>query len=596
MTTEQPRIENIPVQLLSYVADRLSLPRIPELAESIKKYGLLNPIRVEIAGQGKYRIRRGRRRFEACKLAGMTSIPSFVVSCKAEDDLLDMIENTQREPYTPVELYEKIKAGVKGGDVHKLPPDALKELALRMNLSLEETMRVIRVGELAADVRALVADRKLPLGVALLTLRLPDAKMRTAFVKWALAARPSARAAADYITDDLDRENQGPTRDLHGGCLFDTEACAGCRSRGGNDPSLFENPDTGKNSDAKRYCWNPACFDKKTNDVWAVAGVAAVKLGLKAEKPSGRVETYEYTQFDGAKKKDHSKCTGCARCILADKYRLPGTGGEHKIVIACPKTCSNIAGVSRESGSGRGKASKPVSDKPVIERTRAEKISYLNEKLAPACRKFMVSHLLDGHQGSWRLKPTHIPADHLRVLFYLGADNNENPFSSGYTGGANRKIPAEIIKARDLKALAHCPGNLERVAVFLSNLDRSPVDHVDIEKNIESLYGEKGYCSHHYREIVEKLQKTAKAVLQSIQPWTPAWAPYGASGALIPATPAGGKCRICGCTDSAPCVSRSTGATCAWTDRTKTLCTNPRCIAAAKKALATFGAKKAVKK
>jgi hypothetical protein len=44
-----------------------------------------------------------------------------------------------------------------------------------------------------------------------------------------------------------------------------------------------------------------------------------------------------------------------------------------------------------------------------------------------------------------------------------------------------------------------------------------------------------------------------------------------------------GKCRVCGCTELAPCklIDRKTGGIypCAWVDVEKTLCVNPRCVA-----------------
>jgi hypothetical protein len=48
-----------------------------------------------------------------------------------------------------------------------------------------------------------------------------------------------------------------------------------------------------------------------------------------------------------------------------------------------------------------------------------------------------------------------------------------------------------------------------------------------------------------------------------------------------------GVCRICGCTDRAACILGSPGVfdddliVCSWADATETLCTNPKCLAAA---------------
>jgi hypothetical protein len=44
-----------------------------------------------------------------------------------------------------------------------------------------------------------------------------------------------------------------------------------------------------------------------------------------------------------------------------------------------------------------------------------------------------------------------------------------------------------------------------------------------------------------------------------------------------------GVCRFCGCTEITPCVALLTGECCAWADRTLTLCTNPKCLAKARR-------------
>lgn len=50
--------------------------------------------------------------------------------------------------------------------------------------------------------------------------------------------------------------------------------------------------------------------------------------------------------------------------------------------------------------------------------------------------------------------------------------------------------------------------------------------------------------------------------------------------------PKQGVCRICGCTENKACVLEDTEAdgilTCLWADGTKTLCTNPKCLAEAR--------------
>ena len=78
-----------------------SVEELEALSESIKKDGLINPITVTPEGNGKYKIIAGRRRFKACKNAGIRQIPCFVKfeTNFTETDLrrITLIENLHRK-------------------------------------------------------------------------------------------------------------------------------------------------------------------------------------------------------------------------------------------------------------------------------------------------------------------------------------------------------------------------------------------------------------------------------------------------------------------------------------------------------------------
>ncbi len=78
---------------------------LEELAESIRTFGLIQPISVRKRPDGRYQIISGERRFRACKLAGMDVIPAYI---RATDDqgMLEMaiVENIQRQDLDPIEI------------------------------------------------------------------------------------------------------------------------------------------------------------------------------------------------------------------------------------------------------------------------------------------------------------------------------------------------------------------------------------------------------------------------------------------------------------------------------------------------------------
>lgn len=78
---------------------------LEELAESIRTFGLIQPISVRKRPDGRYQIISGERRFRACRLAGMDVIPAYI---RATDDqgMLEMaiVENIQRQDLDPIEV------------------------------------------------------------------------------------------------------------------------------------------------------------------------------------------------------------------------------------------------------------------------------------------------------------------------------------------------------------------------------------------------------------------------------------------------------------------------------------------------------------
>ena len=78
---------------------------LAELADSIRTFGLIQPITVRKTGDGRYQIISGERRFRAARMIGMDLIPAYV---RNSDDqgMLEMaiVENIQRSDLDPIEI------------------------------------------------------------------------------------------------------------------------------------------------------------------------------------------------------------------------------------------------------------------------------------------------------------------------------------------------------------------------------------------------------------------------------------------------------------------------------------------------------------
>ena len=143
---------------------------LEELAESIKEYGLIQPI-VVTKKDGYYSIVAGERRWRACKLAGLQEISAIV----REDDErknteISLIENIQREDLNPVEKALGVRNLI---DNYGLTQE---EVAKKLGKSRSSIANTVRVLNLDPRVLELVKQGKLTEGhcKALLAITDPD--------------------------------------------------------------------------------------------------------------------------------------------------------------------------------------------------------------------------------------------------------------------------------------------------------------------------------------------------------------------------------------------------------------------------------------
>ncbi|MCL2509150.1 MAG: ParB/RepB/Spo0J family partition protein [Oscillospiraceae bacterium] len=145
---------------------------LSELAESIAKHGILQPLLVRPLSGGGYRLIAGERRWRAARLAGLTEAPVVVREMTDEEEaVFALIENLQREDLNPLEeatgfrtLMDKFsltqeEAAEKVGKSRPAVANALRLLKLP-----EPVLRMVGSGELSAGhARALIPIEDEPL-------------------------------------------------------------------------------------------------------------------------------------------------------------------------------------------------------------------------------------------------------------------------------------------------------------------------------------------------------------------------------------------------------------------------------------------------
>jgi ParB family chromosome partitioning protein len=169
--------------------------KIDELAASIKEHGLLEPIVVRrVAGQDKFEIIAGERRWRASQKAGLREVLVVVkdVSPKAAFELA-LIENVQREDLNPVELAEALDRLVKE---HHYTQETLAERLGKDRTTVANSLRLLK---LPASVRARVISGELSEGHARALLGAPDPSKIEEMAEKCVRGHLSVRAAEALV-------------------------------------------------------------------------------------------------------------------------------------------------------------------------------------------------------------------------------------------------------------------------------------------------------------------------------------------------------------------------------------------------------------
>ena len=168
-----------------------------ELADSIKKHGLIMPIVVNEMQDGKYMIIAGERRYRASRIAGKTKIPVVV---REYDDRqikeISLIENLQREDLNPIEAANAMKQLM---DEYHLTQE---ELAERIGKSRPAVTNTLRLLSLSPEVISLVSAGKLSAGHARALITLPEDvqyKLAEDAIKDGLSVRDIERSVREYF-------------------------------------------------------------------------------------------------------------------------------------------------------------------------------------------------------------------------------------------------------------------------------------------------------------------------------------------------------------------------------------------------------------
>lgn len=150
--------------------------KLNELAQSIKTYGVVQPIIVQKEGS-RYVVIAGERRYRASRMAGLKTVPVVVKDyTKREYMEVSLVENLQREDLNPIEEAQAMKLLM---EEHNMTQEELSSRLAKSRSAVANTLRLLTLPE---KIRDLVMQGSISSGHAraLVTLGSDDEKIKTA--------------------------------------------------------------------------------------------------------------------------------------------------------------------------------------------------------------------------------------------------------------------------------------------------------------------------------------------------------------------------------------------------------------------------------
>jgi ParB family chromosome partitioning protein len=169
---------------------------LAELASSIKRYGVVQPLVVTPAEDGIYTLIAGERRWRASQIAGLETIPAIIrTSAELEQLELALIENVQRVDLSPLETAISIER------LHEQFSQSYETIAARLGKAPSTINNVVRLLQLPPDAQAALAAGNIREGHARAILALKadtaeQAKLLSLIIKNVWTVRQAER----YVT------------------------------------------------------------------------------------------------------------------------------------------------------------------------------------------------------------------------------------------------------------------------------------------------------------------------------------------------------------------------------------------------------------
>lgn len=199
LLTSEDRIEKLPVKALQpgrhQPRTHFDESALQELAASIQRHGIVQPLVVTPEKDGTYSLVAGERRWRAAQLAGLDSVPAIVRQRKELEQLeIALIENVQRIDLSPLEQAVSIER------LHEQFNLGYDEIATRLGKATSTVSNTVRLLQLPEPAREALAQGKITEGHARSLLALKNDQKRQAYLLQTIISQGwSVRQAERFV-------------------------------------------------------------------------------------------------------------------------------------------------------------------------------------------------------------------------------------------------------------------------------------------------------------------------------------------------------------------------------------------------------------
>lgn len=188
----QRRTDEVPIETVYPNPDQprtnFKKEALEELGASIEKDGLLQPILVRTIGDHKFQIIAGERRWQACRLVGIKTVPIRIKEVDDDKALeLALVENVQRSDLNPIEEAYGYRRMMERRNLTQ------SEVAQTMSKGRSTVANALRLLELPEEAQQMLFEEKITAGHARAILSIPSKEGRSKLAEKLVEEKLSVR-------------------------------------------------------------------------------------------------------------------------------------------------------------------------------------------------------------------------------------------------------------------------------------------------------------------------------------------------------------------------------------------------------------------